>query len=78
VILTTLRSQSTFDLEFWDLDFEGTAEQKEAARQDPGASLQLMSVQEHYNVTDIEWDPTGRYVITSSSMWRHSVMYLTK
>ncbi|CAG8445506.1 7837_t:CDS:2 [Ambispora leptoticha] len=73
VILATLRSTSTYDLEFYDLDFEGGIEQKEKAKLDPGASLQLMSTQEHFGVTDIEWDPTGRYVITSASMWRHSM-----
>ncbi|KAG9292843.1 hypothetical protein G9A89_016205 [Geosiphon pyriformis] len=71
VILATLRSSTTYDLEFYDLDFEGSSEQKEQAKIDPGATLQLMSTQEHYGVTDIEWDPTGRYVITSASMWRH-------
>ncbi|CAG8519052.1 20482_t:CDS:10 [Gigaspora rosea] len=73
VILATLRSATTFDLEFWDLDFETTLDQKEFAKADPAACLQLMNTQEHYGVTDVEWDPTGRYVITSSSFWRHSI-----
>ncbi|RIB07830.1 eukaryotic translation initiation factor eIF2A-domain-containing protein [Gigaspora rosea] len=73
VILATLRSSTIFDLEFWDLDFETTLDQKEFAKADPAACLQLMSTQEHYGVTDVEWDPTGRYVITSSSFWRHSI-----
>ncbi|CAG8605975.1 5784_t:CDS:2 [Acaulospora morrowiae] len=73
VILATLRSTTSFDLEFWDLDFEGTTDPKDSVKTDPAASLQLMSTQEHYGITDIEWDPTGRYVITSSSFWRHSM-----
>lgn len=73
VILATLRSTTVFDLEFWDLDFDTIGDQKEGSKNDPAASIQLMSTQEHYGVTDIEWDPTGRYVITSASFWRHSV-----
>ncbi|CAG8681617.1 2058_t:CDS:2, partial [Scutellospora calospora] len=73
VILATLRSTTIFDLEFWDLDFETTLEQKEYTKTDPAACLQLMSTQEHYGLTDVEWDPTGRYVITSSSFWRHNI-----
>jgi translation initiation factor 3 subunit B len=26
---------------------------------------------EHYMCTDVEWDPTGRYVMSSISFWRH-------
>ncbi|CAG8453165.1 798_t:CDS:2 [Diversispora eburnea] len=74
VIVATLRSSTVFDLEFWDLDFEGVSEQKEFTKADPAASLQLMSTQEHYGITDIEWDPTGRYVISSSSVWRNPMM----
>lgn len=32
-----------------------------------------MGTAEHYGVTDIEWDPSGRYVVTSASTWRHRV-----
>ncbi|RGB25416.1 eukaryotic translation initiation factor eIF2A-domain-containing protein [Rhizophagus diaphanus] len=73
VILATLRSTTVFDLEFWDLDFDTIGDQKEGSKNDSSASIQLMSTQEHYGVTDIEWDPTGRYVITSASVWRHSM-----
>ncbi|CAO3634159.1 unnamed protein product [Cunninghamella echinulata] len=34
--------------------------------------IQLLSTQEHYGVSDIEWDPTGRYVVSGSSMWRQT------
>ncbi|ORX90879.1 translation initiation factor eIF-3b [Basidiobolus meristosporus CBS 931.73] len=75
VILATLRSQTTWDLEFWDMDFEPLEAKKEqnGAKNDPAAYMNLLSTQEHYGVTDIEWDPTGRYVITSASMWRHTM-----
>ncbi|KAI8996091.1 eukaryotic translation initiation factor eIF2A-domain-containing protein [Gaertneriomyces semiglobifer] len=32
--------------------------------------LMLMNTGEHYMCTDVEWDPTGRYVTTSVSWWR--------
>ncbi|KAJ3040110.1 Translation initiation factor 3 subunit b [Rhizophlyctis rosea] len=32
--------------------------------------LTLMNTGEHYMCTDVEWDPTGRYVMTSVSYWR--------
>lgn len=28
---------------------------------------------EHFMVTDVEWDPTGRYVVTAVSWWAHKV-----
>lgn len=28
---------------------------------------------EHFMATDLEWDPTGRYVVTGSSYWIHRV-----
>ncbi|KAK9729359.1 Translation initiation factor 3 subunit b [Basidiobolus ranarum] len=75
VILATLRSQTTWDLEFWDMDFEPLETKKDQAgiKQDPAAYMNLLATQEHYGVTDIEWDPTGRFVITSASMWRHTM-----
>ena len=70
VIVATVHSQQSFDLDFWDLDFEG---EKPESDKDLTANLQLMATAEHYGVTDIEWDPTGRYVATSASMWKHTV-----
>ena len=28
---------------------------------------------EHFMASDVEWDPTGRYVTTSVSWWGHKV-----
>nr|XP_003226093.1 PREDICTED: eukaryotic translation initiation factor 3 subunit B [Anolis carolinensis] len=33
----------------------------------------MMNIAEHYTASDVEWDPTGRYVITSVSWWSHKV-----
>jgi len=35
--------------------------------------FQVMNTAEHFMVTDIEWDPTGRYVATIVSWWGHKV-----
>ncbi|RUS24890.1 hypothetical protein BC938DRAFT_472941, partial [Jimgerdemannia flammicorona] len=78
VVLATLRNTTVWDLEFWDLDFEGpvdTAKKVDPAKpEDLGGSIQLLAVREHYGVTDVEWDPTGRFVVTGASMWRPTVV----
>lgn len=68
IVAATLGNATNFDLEFWDLDFEG---EKKDIDKDLNANLQLMGTAEHYGVTDIEWDPSGRYLISSVSIWRH-------
>jgi translation initiation factor 3 subunit B len=70
VIVATVHSQQSFDMEFFDLDFEG---EKPEGEKDLTANLQLMNTADHYGVTDIDWDPTGRYVATSASVWKHTV-----
>lgn len=70
VVVATVHSQQSFDLDFWDLDYEG---ERAESDKDLTANLQLMATADHYGVTDIDWDPTGRYVATSASMWKHSV-----
>ena len=70
VVVATVHSQQSFDLDFWDLDYEG---ERTDSEKDLTANLQLMATADHYGVTDIDWDPTGRYVATSASMWKHSV-----
>ena len=70
VVVATVHSQQSFDLDFWDLDFEG---ERAESDKDLTANLQLMATADHYGVTDIDWDPTGRYVATSASVWKHSV-----
>ena len=49
-------------LEFYDTD---------------SSDFTLMASPEHSMATDLEWDPTGRYVVTSVSYWSQKVcMYL--
>lgn len=70
VVVATVHSQQHFDLDFWDTDFEGD---KPEYQKDLLANVQLMRSTDHYGVTDIEWDPSGRYVVSSASVWTHQV-----
>ncbi|KAI5286616.1 Translation initiation factor 3 subunit b [Ascosphaera aggregata] len=70
VIVATVRSTANFEMDFYDLDFEG---EKLESEKDLCANLQLLRTAEHYGVTDIEWDPTGRYVVSSASVWTHQM-----
>ncbi|KAI5784715.1 eukaryotic translation initiation factor eIF2A-domain-containing protein [Geopyxis carbonaria] len=74
VLVATVHSQQSFELEFWDFDFEGEKQKQEnASGKELSANLLLMATSEHYGVTDVEWDPTGRYVATSASAWKHQM-----
>ncbi|KAJ2160049.1 Translation initiation factor 3 subunit b [Coemansia sp. RSA 552] len=70
IILATLRTMTTCSLEFYDTEFDQAAATRSG---DPGDAITLLETAEHYGITDLEWDPTGRYVLTSASSWRHSV-----
>uniref|UniRef100_UPI00358FACB8 eukaryotic translation initiation factor 3 subunit B-like n=1 Tax=Myxine glutinosa TaxID=7769 RepID=UPI00358FACB8 len=37
------------------------------------ADCALMNMAEHFMASDVEWDPTGRYLVTSVSWWTHKV-----
>ncbi|KAF2474765.1 eukaryotic translation initiation factor 3 subunit B [Lindgomyces ingoldianus] len=71
VVVASLQSQQSFDLDFYDLSYEKPKDEKDEKDKDLTANLQLMNTAEHYGVTDIEWDPTGRYVATVASAFRH-------
>lgn len=34
----------------------------------------MMNFVEHYMASDVEWDPTGRFLVTSVSWWSHKVL----
>lgn len=76
IVLATLASSTKFDIEFYDLDFtiDDNPNRKEV---EPGANATLLSTGEHYGVTDIAWDPSGRYVASSASSWRSTVRVYT-
>ena len=39
------------------------------------ADVVCMNQAEHFMATDVEWDPTGRFVATSVSWWAHKVEF---
>ncbi|KAF9044817.1 translation initiation factor eIF-3b [Hymenopellis radicata] len=71
VILATVGSSSKSELEFWDLDFSLDDTRREG--QDWATGIQLLGTSDHYGVTDVEWDPSGRYLATSASAWTHTL-----
>lgn len=70
VVIASIHNQQSSDLEFYDVDFEG---EKPESDKDLTANLQLMNQAEHYGVTDIEWDPSGRFVASWASFWKHTM-----
>ncbi|RMZ80645.1 hypothetical protein DV738_g2632, partial [Chaetothyriales sp. CBS 135597] len=69
VAIATVSVQQHSDIDFYDLDYEGDR----AEDNHLNANLMLMNSEEHYGMTDVEWDPTGRYVVSSASVWTHQM-----
>jgi translation initiation factor 3 subunit B len=74
VVVATVLSAQSSELDFYDCDFEGEKDEKD---KDLMANLQIMATGDHYGMTDIEWDPTGRYLASSASMWKNAVSILS-
>jgi translation initiation factor 3 subunit B len=80
VVVATVLNQQSYDLEFWDFDFEGektdgAKDGKDGAGKELTANLQSLAVQDHYGVTDMEWSPCGRFVTSWASVWKHRVSH---
>jgi translation initiation factor 3 subunit B len=73
IVLGTMGSSSKSELEFWDLDFNQDENSRKEAEW--GSGIQHLGTADHYAVTDVEWDPSGRYVATSASAWTHTVRH---
>lgn len=56
-------------IEFYDLDYSG--EKREGENVD--ANVKLLATEDFGGMTDLEWDPSGRFVAAWSSMWSHKV-----
>lgn len=76
MVLATVGSSTKSELEFWDLDFnsdDANRKKGQVSKDDWGSGIQLLGSADHYGVTDVEWDPSGRYLATSASAWTHTV-----
>jgi len=73
VVLATIGSSTKSELEFWDLDFNQDEKREGPPKEEWGAGIQHLGTADHYAVTDAEWDPSGRYLATSASAWRHTL-----
>jgi len=73
VVLATVGSSSKSELEFWDLDFNSEDTHRREGQAEWGGGIQLLGTADHYGVTDVEWDPSGRYLATSASAWTHTL-----
>lgn len=71
LLTATLGSTQKFELEWYDVDFNNEARQN-ANNPDVLEEVKQIGNAEHYSMTDVEWDPSGRYVTTSASLWRRS------
>jgi translation initiation factor 3 subunit B len=75
VVLATMGSASKSELQFWDLNFNADdVGRKDATKEEWGSAIQHLGTADHYGVTDVEWDPSGRYLATSASAWKHTVL----
>jgi len=74
VVLATVGSSTKSELEFWDLDFHVDDKRDgQPSKEEWGSGIQQLGTADHYGVTDVEWDPSGRYLATSASAWTHTV-----
>lgn len=72
VVVGTIGSSQKCDLEWYDVDFSHEIRQGSISER-PADDIKLIGTGEHYGVTDVEWDPSGRYVATNASVWRHTL-----
>jgi uncharacterized protein with WD repeat len=70
--LATIGLSVKHDLEFWDVDFT-TDDKVQKNETDPGANMTLLGSGEHYGMSEIAWDPSGRYLTSEASAFRNSV-----
>lgn len=72
LVAATMGSSAKADLQWYDVDFGLETRQGQPAN-DPSEEVVKIGEGEHVGMTDLEWDPSGRYVVTSGSVWRQPV-----
>lgn len=70
LVFVTLGSTVKCDCEFFDVDLDPPTGSQE---NDIGERIQSIAAVEHFGMTRLEWDPSGRYVATIGSIWDSSV-----
>lgn len=81
MIAATFGSTQKSDLEFWDLELDSAAgvaivDKQAAKNADPAAAIALITTVDHYGATAADWDPSGRYVGISGTIWQSTVRRL--
>lgn len=71
LLTATLGSSTKHELEWYDVDFNSDV--RANSNGEMLEEVKHIGSGEHYSMTDIEWDPSGRYVTTSASFWRHAM-----
>ncbi len=71
VVVATVGSTSQGGLEYYDLDYSG--EKKESESDLVASHVKQIGQLEYAGLTDLEWDPSGRFVAAWSSFWRHKI-----
>lgn len=68
VITGNVGGSGAVELDFYDMDHDDGNRTKEAP-----TVIQHLGTVEHYGMTDLQWDPSGRFVASFSSVWRHRI-----
>ncbi|CCH45307.1 translation initiation factor eIF-3 subunit [Wickerhamomyces ciferrii] len=71
LVISTVGTSSQGGLEFYDMDYPG--EKKESESTQVNAHVREIGKLEYAGLTDLEWDPSGRFVAAWSSFWRHKI-----
>ncbi|RCK66454.1 Eukaryotic translation initiation factor 3 subunit B [Candida viswanathii] len=67
VVVATI-SRSSGELEFYDVSFDDESNKKSAP-----ANVKLLKTEKFAGMTNISWDPSGRFVAAWSSSWLHAI-----
>lgn len=72
VALATIGGSATQgSIEFYDFDFTG--EKKETEAENVNSHVKMTATYQYSGITDMEWDPSGRFLAAWSSVWRHKI-----
>ncbi|GMM32685.1 translation initiation factor eIF3 core subunit B [Saccharomycopsis crataegensis] len=69
-------ASSNSKIEFFDMDYDGNtvlASDEKLKNENVKASLKQIGDADHFGLTNLEWDPSGRYLAAWSSSWRHKI-----